>query len=408
MKSGTTQTEPSGRTQPDSACQGPSPSAGETGATDVAGAGTVRIEIDAALACIVIDNPPLNNASQAVRSGLLAAIRQLARDPGVPAVVLRCEGRSFVSGADIREIDTGLPPPALPDVITEMEAMPKPVVAALHGYVLGGGMEVALGCHARIAAPGTRFGFPEVSLGLLPGAGGTQRLPRLVGVKTALELMLSGRQLGTDEALALGLIDQVADGDLVAAAVSMASGLARQGTRPLAVSARTAVLDAAIDAGSAPAGVDCALPAPRSILRCVQAAVELPFVEGSRVEASLFETLRSSDESRALRYLFFAEREVARLGDVGRERARRFASIWRAALDADPSATHSGHWFQVLHDAADRSLRDDPHAKPAEVDVLAVHEFGYPRHRGGPWFHGRRMQADEASAQRTPSTGESA
>jgi 3-hydroxyacyl-CoA dehydrogenase len=364
-----------------------------------AGAGVVRVERHGPLACVVIDNPPLNNATHAVRTGLLAAIRQVADDPDVSAVLLRCQGRSFVSGADIREIDGGLLPPNLPDVITEMEAMAKPVVAALHGFALGGGMEIALGCHARIAESRTRFGFPEVSLGLLPGAGGTQRLPRLVGAKAALDMMLSGRQLQSGEALALGLIDRIASDDLVADAIAMTSELVDRGVCPSAVSSRRAVLDVAIDAADAPAGVDITLPAPRGILRCVRAAVELPFADGSRVEASLFEELRVSAESHALRHLFFAEREVTRLGDTARERAKRFKAAWRKALDASPSAALSGPWMQVIQAAAAESLRADPQATPAEVDVLAVREFGYPRHWGGPWFHSRRLGAGEAPVQ---------
>lgn len=357
--------------------------------------GEVRLEREGALACIIIDNPPLNNISHAVRIGLLTAVRKIASDPEILAVVLRCEGRTFASGADLREVDMGMPPPHLPDVITELEALDRPVVAALHGYSLGGGMEIALGCSARVAAPGTRLGFPEATLGLLPGAGGTQRLPRLVGVKVALDLMLSGRQLQTDEALAISLIDQVASSDPVAPAATMALGLAACDNRPQRISERRAVVDSAIDSGCVPAGVDITLPASRNIVRCVRAAAELPFHEGMQLEASLFEELRLSEESRALRHLFFAERDVTRLGEVGRERAQRLAASWRAALDAASAPALSDRWLQVMHEAAAEALRSEPKATSAEVDVLAVREFGYPRHWGGPRFRAERGRAGD-------------
>ena len=165
------------------------------------------------IAFIEIDNPPVNALSAAVRQGLADAMARLADDAGARIAVLSCTGRTFVAGADISEF--GKPPvaPFLPDVIAAIEASRKPVIAALHGTVLGGGLELALGAHYRVALPGTRMGLPEVTLGLLPGAGGTQRLPRAAGIEAAIDLITSGRQIGAEEALHWGLVDRLVPGE---------------------------------------------------------------------------------------------------------------------------------------------------------------------------------------------------
>src|SRR5919112_4136026 len=174
------------------------------------------------VALIEIDNPPVNASSQAVRAGLADAIRRIGQAPDVAAAVIACAGRTFVAGADIREF--GLPPrePHLPDVMNAIEACSKPVVAAIQGTALGGGCEIALACHARVMEPGAGFGLPEVKLGLVPGAGGTQRLPRLVGLEAALDLVTSGRPVKAAEALRLGLIDRLSSGDLRGEAIDLA------------------------------------------------------------------------------------------------------------------------------------------------------------------------------------------
>src|SRR3984957_1499335 len=166
------------------------------------------------IAVITIDNPPVNAAKYEVRLGLLDLVSRASRDPAVSAVVIACAGRTFVAGADISEF--GKPPrqPSSIAVIEAMEASPKPIVAAMHGTPLGGGLELALGCHFRVAAPGTRLGQPEIKLGIIPGAGGTQRLPRLIGMEKAMAMILSGEPTPAREALDAGLVDEIAEGDL--------------------------------------------------------------------------------------------------------------------------------------------------------------------------------------------------
>ncbi len=182
-----------------------------------------------AVALLTIENPPVNALSARVRADLLAAIVAAEADPAVAAVVLTATGRTFVAGADISEFGKPPLPPALPDVFARVEACAKPVVVALNGAALGGGCELALAAHARIAAPAASIGLPEIKLGLLPGAGGTQRLPRLIGAAKAFAVMLSGALLGAEEAVAVGLVDEVAAGDLVAVAVAAASAYAEIG-----------------------------------------------------------------------------------------------------------------------------------------------------------------------------------
>lgn len=180
----------------------------------------VRTEREGAVAVILIDNPPVNAGSLAVREGLLAALTAVASDPSVAAVVIMGDGRSFISGSDLKEFDLPLAEPQLPAVIRAVEDCPKTVVAALHGAALGGGFELALGCDARIATAATVVALPEATLGMIPGAGGTQRLPRMVGTTLAIDLVCSGRRVEAEEALRYGMIDQVAKGNLRAAATA--------------------------------------------------------------------------------------------------------------------------------------------------------------------------------------------
>jgi len=178
---------------------------------------SVDLRRDGEIAVITADNPPVNALKHEVRAGLAEGLKHAREDTGVKAVVIACAGRTFFAGADITEF--GKPPraPSLHDVIAAIEAMPKPVVAALHGTALGGGFELALACHFRIAVPAARVGLPEVKLGLLPGAGGTQRLPRLVGPEKALEMIVTGEPIGAAEARVGGIIDEIVEGDLTAA-----------------------------------------------------------------------------------------------------------------------------------------------------------------------------------------------
>ena len=274
----------------------------------------VRLTPTSPVALIEIDNPPVNATSQAVRAGLLVAIHEVDRNPQIEAVVIACAGRTFVAGADIREF--GQPPrePHLPDVIDAIEACSKPVVAAVHGTALGGGCEIALACHARIADPGASFGLPEVKLGLVPGAGGTQRLPRLIGLEAALDLVSSGRMVKAAEALRLGLVDRLSSGDLRQDAMELARELIgkpirRTGEQTIAgmdsqnASAKTAEIRRKARGAEAPG----------KAAELVLLAADLPLKEGMARERETFLALRSSEQSAALRHAFFAEREVARL-----------------------------------------------------------------------------------------------
>ncbi len=264
---------------------------------------------------VTIDNPPVNALSHAVRVALLEVLTAAARDAEIAALVVACAGRTFVAGADIKEF--GRPPlaPDLPDVVEFLDTFEKPVVAALHGTALGGGLELSLACHYRVAAPGTKLGLPEVTLGILPGAGGTQRLPRLIGVRAALEMIVGGALIPVAKAHALGIVDAVVEGELGAAAVDFARRVVAE-RRPLSrVSARSAALE---DPGEFERATKDANERWRGYLalfhciEAVRAAVELPFAQGIERERALFKELMSSSQSRAQRHVFFGEREAAK------------------------------------------------------------------------------------------------
>ncbi len=282
---------------------------------------TVSYEVTDGIAVITIDNPPVNAMSAAVRKGCWDALDRLAADDTARAAVLICAGRTFIAGADITEFDKPIVDPWLPDVVEKFEASEKPVVAAIHGTALGGGLETAMGCHYRCALPTARVGLPEVHLGLLPGATGTQRLPRLAGARKALDMMTSGRQVGAAEALESGIIEKIVEGDLRAGAITYARDLLAAGA-PLK---RVSELD--IDA----AGVDDEFYveyeqqlarkargffAPFQIVKCIRAAVNESYSDAFRTERRLFDECKESTHSQAQRHLFFAEREVAKIPDV--------------------------------------------------------------------------------------------
>ncbi|MFC4174933.1 3-hydroxyacyl-CoA dehydrogenase NAD-binding domain-containing protein [Microvirga sp. GCM10011540] len=274
----------------------------------------VRLFRTGPVAVIEIDNPPVNATSQAVRAGLLEAIREVDLDPEIEAAVIACAGRTFVAGADIREF--GQPPrePHLPDVINAIEDCSKPVVAALHGTALGGGCEIALACHGRVVDAKASFGLPEVKLGLVPGAGGTQRLPRLVGTEVAIDLVSSGRNVKAAEALHLGLADRISTGDLRADAMDLAremigKPLRRTGDLP---ATRMGAEVAAAKLGEIRRKARGA-EAPVRAAELAMLAADVPLNEGMARERETFLELRSSEQSAALRHAFFAEREVTRV-----------------------------------------------------------------------------------------------
>lgn len=272
------------------------------------------------IALIEVDSPPVNALSAAVRRGLMEAVAQLAADPQARAAVLFCAGRTFIAGADVSEFGKPPVPPFLPDVIAGIEASDKPVVAALHGTVLGGGLEVALGAHYRVAVQGTRLGLPEVSLGLLPGAGGTQRLPRAIGLEAGLDLITSGRQIGAAEAAELGLIDMLADGsDPAAAGIALAERLLAEGRGPRRMSELTPPApqpQLVADLRAKLAGRTGGQVAPLRALDTVAEGLGMSFAEGMAHERRAFLDLMQSPQRAALIHAFFAERQAVRQDDL--------------------------------------------------------------------------------------------
>lgn len=265
---------------------------------------------------ITVNNPPVNALSQAVRAGIKAGIAKGMAEADVSAMVIICDGRTFIAGADIREF--GKPPmePHLPDVCQFIEDCPKPVVAAIHGTALGGGLEIPLSCHFRIAVATAKVGLPEVKLGLLPGAGGTQRLPRVAGVQAALEMITSGTPVAAAKAKAMGILDEIVDGDLKAAALAFARKAVDEKLPLRRVSRLAAKLDTPTvfeDFAKANARKFRGFLAPYKCIESVKNAAELPFAEGMKKEREIFLELQASDQSKAQRHVFFAEREVVRI-----------------------------------------------------------------------------------------------
>ncbi len=282
--------------------------------SSIARPSVVRLDRQGPVAVIVIDNPPVNASSQAVRLGLLDAIAAAEADSTVEAIVIACDGRTFVAGADVREFGKNLDP-FLPAVVQRIEDSTKPVVAAIHGTALGGGFELALGCHARVMARDAAVGLPEVKLGLIPGASGTQRLPRLAGMLASLDLATSGRRVSAPEALTLGIADQVVDNsDLRAAAVAFAASLADKPLRRLSHQPVPAFDAAAFDAAATAVKKKArGQIAPGVAADTVRLAADTPFAEAMAKERAAFMGLLAGDQSKALRHAFFAEREVTRV-----------------------------------------------------------------------------------------------
>ena len=291
---------------------------------------SARFERIDSVGVITLDNPPVNAMSLAVRTALRDALAQGTNDAGVRAFVITGGGKLFSGGADIREFDTGVSnqSPNLPELIALVEDSRKPVVAALHGTAVGGGCELPLGCHARVALPGTQIGLPEVTLGLVPGAGGTQRLPRLIGVQAALDAIVSGKFLSAEKAHELGLVDVLVPkgGDLVQAAVVLAQQLAAAQTPPTKTRDRERrLVDARAtpeifeEARKAAAKRSRGFEAPLACIDCVEAAVTKPFAEGLAFERDTFQRCRASPQSKAQRHAFFAEREARRVRGVSED-----------------------------------------------------------------------------------------
>ena len=286
-----------------------------------------KLDIKDNIAILTLNSPPVNALSSSVREGLSLGIKDAIQDNNVEAIVLICDGRTFIAGADISEFGQIPKGPSLFEVQEDLENSPKPIIAAIHGTALGGGLEVALTCHYRIAVPSAKCGLPEVSLGLLPGAGGTQRLPRLVGVEQALKMVTTGIHLPADKCLKSGLVDEIADeGRLLEDSVTFAKKIISE-KRPLKkvrelnekVIAARGNTDLFSNYRKSIARKTRGFLAPEYNIQCIEAAVNQTFDEGIKIERDLFLKLISGNQSAAQRYFFFSQRQVAKIPDVPKE-----------------------------------------------------------------------------------------
>ena len=293
---------------------------------------SVSYDVRDGVGLLISNNPPVNAMSYHVRQGLVDGLEMAQDDKNAQAIVLHCEGRTFFPGTDITEFANPNVPeaPTTTGVIEGLEGASKPVIAAIHGTALGGGLETALGCHYRVATPSAKLGLPEVKLGIIPGAGGTVRLPRVMGVQKALEMMTSGNPISARQALAGGLVDEVVEGDLLSGAIAFAKKVVRD-NRPLVkirdlseklegARENPAIFD---DFRKSIARKTRGFKAPEAIIQSVQAAVHLPFDEAIRNERELFVECQTSPEARAQQYFFFAERQAKKIPDVPRDTPTR-------------------------------------------------------------------------------------
>ncbi|MFO0807177.1 MAG: 3-hydroxyacyl-CoA dehydrogenase NAD-binding domain-containing protein [Gemmataceae bacterium] len=318
---------------------------------------------------ITIDNPPVNAIGPGVPEGILAALESLRGDDTIQAIVLAGAGRTFCGGADIKEfgkltsgqrsLDIGLDP-----MLDALESCPKPVVCAIHGTAFGGGLEMAMACHYRVAVPGSQVGQPEVKIGLIPGAGGTQRLPRLAGVAKAAEMCAGGEPVRAADALACGILDKLIEGDLVPGAIAFAReflGKPPRRTRDLTAKLGTAAANAPILAmvRDQVAKKARGMIAPAKAVDAVEAAIELPFADGLKREASLFRECLFSDQSKALIHVFFAEREVAKVPGIAKDTPRipirRAAVVGAGTMGGGIAMTYANAGIPVLLKEADQA-----------------------------------------------------
>ncbi|HEX6266638.1 MAG TPA: 3-hydroxyacyl-CoA dehydrogenase NAD-binding domain-containing protein, partial [Burkholderiales bacterium] len=280
-----------------------------------------RYAVRDGVAVITLDNPPVNGLGNALRAALLEYLKKADADPAVEAAVLIGSAKAFSGGADIREFNAPRLKPDLPEVNDAQDALSKPLVAAIGGFALGGGLELALACHYRVALPRAQLGLPEVKLGLLPGSGGTQRLPRIVPMAEAVRMMTTGSFISSEKAKELGLVDELVQGDLLEAALKFSRELVLQGKGPRVIRNMPPRLEGDAKAFFAQVREQVAkeskgYPAPLEIVACAEAAATLPFDEGRRQERARFEKLIQGSESKALRHMFFAERQTSKIPDV--------------------------------------------------------------------------------------------
>lgn len=325
----------------------------------------VNYRCDGHIALLTVDNPPVNALSQPLRAALLAAVRRAGADPQTQAMVILCAGRTFIAGADVGEFDRPPEEPHLPELTQAIESAGKPVVAALHGTALGGGFEIALASHYRIATADSKVGLPEVKLGVIPGAGGTQRLPRLVGVEAALRMIVGGEPVSAGEALTLGAIDEIATGDLTGAALAAASRLVAQGGAPRRTAEQplATVEPAIFDAARRQAAVKQRhLLAPLAAIEAIEAAVTQPFAQSVQRERQLFLERRSSAQAAALRNAFLGEREVARVpglpDDLPTREIRRVAVLGAGTMGGGIAMCFANAGFDVLLKEVDAAALD--------------------------------------------------
>jgi 3-hydroxyacyl-CoA dehydrogenase len=286
----------------------------------------VDYNVEEGVAVLTLNNPPVNALSQGVRQGLKEGVEKALADDSAQAILIFCEGRTFIAGADISEFASGPMEPNFHAVLSTMDNSPKPIVAAIHGTALGGGLETALCCNYRVAVASAKFGLPEVNLGLLPGAGGTQRLPRVVGVEKTLAMVTSGVPIGAAEALELGLIDQMVGDDLRAAGLAFAAEKAAEGGAHPRVRDNDEKLQSAKDNPDIFAATRKMLArktrgflAPEYNIRCIEAAVNQPFDEGLKTEGKLFAELVTGAQSQAQQYFFFSERQAGKVPGLDKD-----------------------------------------------------------------------------------------
>ncbi|MBO22921.1 MAG: 3-hydroxyacyl-CoA dehydrogenase [Rhodospirillaceae bacterium] len=290
----------------------------------------VGYEIEGRVAVLTIDNPPVNALGHAVREGIVTRVEQAVADDGVDAIVLIGAGRTFPAGADIREFDQPAREPHLLVVVDRMDTIEKAVVAAIHGTALGGGLELALGCHFRVASPDARVGLPEVNLGIFPGAAGTQRLPRVAGLDNALEMIVSGKPVGAVTAHDYGIVDAIVEGDLRPGALAFAQKIIADGTpRRISSEPRDGIGAPEAHAETIDRYRDLAnrrfrgQESPHQAIESVVDGLRMPYDEAVAADRVRFEACKTSSQSAALRYAFFAEREAAKIPDIGKDVAPR-------------------------------------------------------------------------------------
>ncbi|MEO1796704.1 MAG: 3-hydroxyacyl-CoA dehydrogenase NAD-binding domain-containing protein [Pseudomonadota bacterium] len=335
------------------------------------------------VAVIEIYNPPFNALDRAVRTGILEALMRLSEDKVASAAIICAKGPSFLTPSDVRDFEDRSHSPLLTEVCDALEASKKPIVACLHGAALGGGYELALAAHARLAKPGAKVGFPEITLGLIPEAGGTQRLPRLVPVDAALEMLLSGKSVDIAPEHNPGWVDGVVDGDLISAGISYATGLVDAGFQPTrerrerfgeGLDYQDAIARARTEYGRSPT------QAPTALIDCIEAAPLLPFDAGAALERDLFTSLANTDEAQALRHVYIAVREAA----TPRGGLPEVAAPWSVGL-VGGGAMGAGIAVSCLDSGRPVQLveRDEASVAAAEARIRGIYQRAVSRRRLG-------------------------